>query len=188
MGTLLFGLGLFFATHAVPMKPDVRARIVKKIGLVMYQGLFALISIVALILIVRGYAQADMVPVWIPPVWAHHVTYLIMLPVFPLLVAAYLPGQAQRFIAHPLLLAIKLWALAHLVSNGDLASFLLFGGVLAYAVVDLVSLKRRERAKGVVAKVGPIRNDAIAVIIGLAVHAGMLFWGHEALIGVTLLG
>jgi len=187
MGTLLTGMGLILAVHAIPMWPNQRAAIVKKLGVILYQALFALISIAGLFLIVRGFGSAGTVTLWEPPLsWSRHATFLLMLPVFPLLVAAYLAGQVRRFVPHPMLMAVKLWAVAHLISNGDLASLLLFGGFLAYGVVNLISIKRRQRAKGVVPKSGPLRNDVIAVAIGLALYAGMLFWGHGALIGVPL--
>jgi uncharacterized membrane protein len=110
-----------------------------------------------------------------------------MVPVFPLLIAGYLPAQIRRIVPHPMLMSIKIWAVAHLISNGDLASVVLFGGFLIYGVLNLISIKRRQRAKGITAKVGPLRNDVIAVILGLAIYAAMLLWGHAAIIGVPLL-
>lgn len=188
MEQLLGGLVMFFAAHAVPIFQGVRTAIANKIGQVLYQALFALVSLAGLVLIARGYTDAYQVTLWDAPSWSRHATFLLMLPVFPLLIAAYLPGQVRRWIPHPMLMAVKIWAVAHLISNGDLASLLLFGGFLAYGVIDLISIKRRQRARGVQPKAGTLRNDAIAVVVGLALYAGMLFWGHAALIGVSLTG
>ncbi|MGI9406722.1 MAG: NnrU family protein [Hyphomicrobiaceae bacterium] len=188
MGTLIAGLALFFAVHAIPMRPEIRAALAVKLGTVLYQAIFALISLAGLILIFKGYHPAVGTPLWEPPSWSHHATFLLMLPVFPLLIAAYLPGQLRRFIPHPMLMAVKLWAVAHLFSNTDLASILLFGGFLAYGVIDLISIKRRQRASGITPKAGYLANDVIANVVGLALYAVMVLWGHGALIGVTLVG
>ena len=68
-----------------------------------------------------------------------------MLPAFIFIVAAYVPGQIKEKLKHPFLVAIKTWALAHLIANGDLASIILFGSFLAYAVYDRITLKRRQQ-------------------------------------------
>ncbi len=107
----------------------------------------------------------------------------LMLPVFILLAAAYLPGAHHAAEKHPMLLSVKLWAFAHLLISGRLAQLLLFGGLLAWAVFDRISLKRR----GAAIKSGPPRNDIIALVIGLVAYAFMLKWGHALLIGVPLI-
>jgi len=188
MEQLLGGIVLFFGAHIIPVMQDLRTKISGATGTVLYQALFALVSLAGLVLIARGYSAADHVHLWTPPDWSRHVTFLLMLPVFPLLIAAYLPGKLRKVIPHPMLLAVKIWALAHLISNGDLASLLLFGAFLVYGVVDLISIKRRQRAKAVVPRTGPVRNDIIAVIVGLGLYVGMMLWGHAALIGVALVG
>jgi uncharacterized membrane protein len=113
---------------------------------------------------------------------------LLMLPVFVLLIAAYVPGQIKAKLRHPFLVAIKLWALAHLIANGDLASIILFGSFLAYAIFDRIMLKRRA-ATGLVTvpEAGPARNDAIAVVGGLVLYVVFLVWLHPLLIGVPVL-
>lgn len=188
MEQLLGGLAVFLGVHAIPTAQSLRDALTRKCGLVLYQALFALTSLAGMILLVRGYAAADFIALWEPPSWSRHATFLLMLPVFPLLVQMYLPGQLKRWIPHPMLMAVKIWAVAHLISNGDLASLLLFGGFLAYGVADLISIKRRQRAKGITPKVGPVRNDVISVLVGLALYMGMMIWGHGALIGVALVG
>ncbi len=99
-----------------------------------YRALFSVVSTLGLALVVWGFAKAPVVQIWYPPVWTRHLALLLMLPVFPLLFAAYLPGKIKAKVRHPMLAAIKFWALAHLIANGDLASIILFGSFLAYAV------------------------------------------------------
>ena len=110
-----------------------------------------------------------------------------MLPVFPLFLATYLPGRIQRAAKHPTLVAVKLWALAHLLANGTLADTALFGAFLAWAVADRISLKRR-RTRAIPGAPASAVNDAIAVVAGLAIYAAFAFWLHLKLIGVAPIG
>ena len=109
-----------------------------------------------------------------------------MLPAFIFLVAAYVPGQIKAKLKHPFLVAIKTWALAHLIANGDLASIILFGSFLAYAVYDRIALKRRQPTGlfGVPATGGP-RNDVIAIVLGVVLYVLFLVWLHPLLIGTA---
>jgi uncharacterized membrane protein len=119
-----------------------------------------------------------------PPTTLRHVAWLLLLPVFPLLFATYLPGRISAATRHPMLVATKLWALAHLLANGTLASTVLFGSFLAWAVVDRISLKRR--APRSVPAAPPSRyNDAIAVVAGLGLYAAVIGALHLWLIGVS---
>jgi uncharacterized membrane protein len=114
-----------------------------------------------------------------------HVTMLLMLPVFPLLLAAYLPGRIKTAAKHPMLLAVKLWATAHLLINGTLVAVLLFGAFLAWAVLDRIAAKRRVVARVVPGALPSAANDAIAIIGGLAIYGVFVVWGHLWLIGVS---
>jgi len=109
---------------------------------------------------------------------------LLMLPVFPLLLAAYLPPD-QGAVKHPMLTATKAWALSHLLANGMLADVLLFGGFLAWAVLDRISAGKRPQPAPTV--VGPVRNDVIAVVGGLLLYVVFAFWAHARLIGVAVM-
>jgi uncharacterized membrane protein len=126
------------------------------------------------------------VVLYVPPGWLRYVTLLLMLPVFPLLIAAYLPGRIKTAMKHPLLNAVKFWGLAHLLANGTLADVLLFGGFLVWAGVDRMSLKRRVQA--VPAAPAGRFNDLIAVVVGLALYALFIEWAHLRLFGVSPLG
>lgn len=125
---------------------------------------------------------------WYPPVWTRHLTLALMVPVFVLLVAAYLPtGHIRKRTRHPMILAVKLWAFAHLLANGDLASVLLFGGFLAWGVIDRISLKRRGDAGGAAVASVAALSDAVALIAGLAIYVAFVLWLHPLLIGVPVM-
>ena len=187
MGVLILGLVLFLAVHSISIVNEPwRDRLAAKMGERSWQGLYSLASLIGFGLIVWGYglARYDPVPLYLPPVWLRHIALLLMVPVFPLLLAAYLPGRIQAKVKHPMLAAIKLWAFAHLLANGMLADVLLFGGFLAWAVVDRISLKRRTLRP--VDGAPPSRwNDLIAMIGGLALYVAFVLWLHLWLIGVA---
>lgn len=189
MTLLVAGLILFFGIHSVAIvAPGARERLAQALGRNGWRGVHSLFSLAGLVLIIVGYGQARLAPVvlYAPPLWTRHVTFLLMLAVFPLIFAAYLPGRIKAALKHPLLAAVKTWAFAHLLSNGNLADVLLFGGFLAWAAADRISLKRREPTLKVTAAPRPL-NDVIAVVLGLALYAAVLLWLHRLLIGVPLL-
>ena len=190
MLVLLAGLVIFLGVHGVTIvAPGWRAAQVAKRGELAWKGLYSVVSALGLVLIVVGYGLARREPVvlYAPPAGMRHIALLLMLPVFPLLLAAYLPGRIQRVAKHPMLLAVKLWALAHLLANGTLADVLLFGAFLAWAVVDRISVKRRAPADTHQAPAAPPRpaNDAIALVAGLALYGLFIAGGHRWLTGVS---
>jgi uncharacterized membrane protein len=187
MTLLILGLAVFIGVHLVTALTGTRTRLIARLGAGGFRGLYSLASAAGLGLIIAGYAQAPVTPIWFPPAWTRHVTFLLMLPVFPLLIMSQLPGRLKTVIGHPMLLAVKLWAIAHLLVKGTLAAMILMGALLAWAVFDLISVKRRERAGVATVATGPIRNDIVAVVVGVALYLGMMVWGHAALIGVPLL-
>ncbi len=143
---LISGLILFLGTHSIAIINEPwRNRTAKRIGEWPWKGLYGLISLIGLVLIVRGYGVARLDPtvLYMPPAWLRYVSFLLLLLVFPMLLAAYLPGRIQRTFGHPMLVAVKSWALAHLLVNGLLADVLLFGGFLVWAGADRLSLKYR---------------------------------------------
>lgn len=186
MTLLVLGLILFIGTHWITTMTETRAGLITRLGEGGYKGLYSLAALVGFVLIIYGYSIAPVVNVWFPPAWTRHVTFLLMVPVFPLLIESQLPGRIKERIHHPMLLAVKLWALGHLLAKGTLAAMILSGAMLAWAVLDLISVKKRERAGLVTVRTGPARNDAIAVIAGLGLYVLMIIWGHGALIGVPL--
>ena len=185
---LVAGLLIFFGAHSVRIyAPAWRDAMVARLGAGGWKAAYSVVSIVGFLLIVGGYAQARLEPVvlYLPPAGLRHLTMLLMLPVFPLLLATYLPGRIKAAVKHPMLAATKAWALSHLLANGMLADVLLFGGFLAWAVLDRISAGRRPQP--VPAAAGPIRNDVIAVVGGLLLYVAFAFWAHTRLIGVAVM-
>lgn len=188
MPVLIAGLVIFFGFHALPMFPALRARLQGVLGERAYRLVHAAGSALALALIIYGFAAyraRDWVQLWSPPTGLRHLTLLLMLPVFVLLAAAYMPGKIKAIAKFPVLLAVKLWALAHLLANGDLGGVLMFASFLAWAVIARISAKRRAVPVPAVAGFG--RNDAIALIAGLLVYGLFLTTLHPLLIGVRVL-
>ena len=152
-----------------------------------YKGLYSLVSAAGLVLIVWGfsrYRSGGYVPVWDPPAWLQPGALILMWFSFVALAATYAPaGKIKGMLRHPMLVAIKVWALAHLLVNGDLGSILLFAAFLAWAVYDRIAVKRRGDmgAPGS----GFTFGDAISLVVGSAAYAAM-FWLHPWLIGVPI--
>jgi uncharacterized membrane protein len=188
MPLLILGLVLFLGVHSVVIvSPQFRARSIQRMGEGAWKGLYALISLVGFVLICYGFGLAHQAPVvlYSPPIWLRHLALLIMLPVFPLRFAAYLPGRIKTAAKHPMLAAVKFWALAHLLANGSLADVLLFGGFLAWAVADRISVKRRPALRVVQTAPARVWNDAVAVVLGLGVYVLFIGWAHARLFGVS---
>jgi uncharacterized membrane protein len=151
MTLLILGLVIFLGIHSVAIvAPSWRDAQVVQRGAGAWKGIYSAVSLAGLVLIVVGYGMARQAPVvlYTPPTALRHVALLLMLPVFPLLFAAYLPGRIRAAAKHPMLAAVKFWALAHLLANGTLAAVLLFGAFLAWAVADRIAVGRRGRAAG----------------------------------------
>jgi uncharacterized membrane protein len=190
MSMLVLGLVLFFAAHSVSIVSDPwRNRMVAKLGEWPWKGMYALVSIAGFALMVWGYvlARQDPLVLYAPPAWLRPVAMVLLAPVFPLLMAAYLPGRIKTAAKHPMLAATKLWAFAHLLVNGMLADVLLFGAFLVWAVLDRISMKHR--AQRPIPSIPPTAaNDFIAIAGGLTFYVAFVLWLHGWLIGVPLIG
>ncbi|MBL8884825.1 MAG: NnrU family protein [Hyphomicrobium sp.] len=190
MMLMIVGLVIFLGIHLLPTSPDIRNGLINRFGPGMYRAIFSLISLAGFVVIVFGYHKMQLHPgknpvLWDPPTFMRHITLALMLPAMILLVAAYIPSRIRSAVKHPMLMAVKLWAVAHLLANGDVASILLFGSFLAYAVYDLISVK----ARGALGPLGAkqpsgIVNDLIVLIAGSALYFVVLYRLHEWLIGV----
>ena len=190
MGVFVVGLVVFLGIHSVSIvAPGWRGATLARVGEGRWKGLYSIAAGVGLALLIVGYGMARREPVvlYTPPAALRHLALLLMVPVFPLFFAAYLPGRLRAMARHPMLLAVKFWAAAHLLANGTLADVLLFGGFLAWAVADRISVKRRTPAEAHAVPAAPPRpaNDVIAIVGGLVVYAVFLLWGHRWLIGVS---
>lgn len=189
MTLLILGLVLFLGIHSISiLSHRYRDRLAARLGEIAFKGLYGLVALVGLVLIVGGYAQARLDPVVLyqPPAFLRHLAMLLMLIVFPALLAAYFPGRIQQLLKHPMLVAVKAWALAHLLVNGTLADVLLFGGFLVWAVADRISLKRRPPSSPPQLP-RSAANDAIVVAGGLALYVIFAFWLHPLLFGVPVI-
>lgn len=181
LGVLLWSVAHLFVSLAMP----TRARIVARIGLNPYKGLFSLTIVLALVLMVLGWQALPPNALWTPPPGLRHLTMLLMPFAVILFFAARLPTDLKRLIRHPQLTGVKLWALAHLLSNGELRSVILFAGLLAWAVAEVIVLNRRAGAWVKPAPVG-MGKTVLEVLIGLALTAALMF-GHPWFTGVPLL-
>ncbi|HSF93398.1 MAG TPA: NnrU family protein [Thermohalobaculum sp.] len=183
MTLLILGLGLWWAGHLFPVYlPDARAAAVARLGQGPYKGLFTLVALGAIALMVIGYRQADYIAVWTPPGWAMHLNNLMMVAAVFLIEAKHFDSPVRHHIRHPMFTAVKIWAVAHLLVNGDLASILLFGGLLAWAVVALIGTNRRDRewtrpGKGTLA--GLMKQGVLAALI-----FGAIVLVHSFVLGV----
>lgn len=189
MIAFLLGLFGFLGIHSIAIvAPGWRERTIASIGAPAWRAAYSVASLVAFLALIHGYGIARQSPVvvYTPPVGLRHVAMLLMLPAFTMLLSAYLPGRIKTRLKHPMLAAVKLWALAHLLANGTLVDLLLFGGFLAWAVADRISVGRRPQAAQRATPRGWL-NDAIAVIGGLVLYAVFLLWAHGRWIGVPLL-
>lgn len=191
MTVLILGLVLFLATHSIRIvAEDWRARQVARFGEHTWKGLYALVALAGFALMVWGYglARAGSPMIWSPPLWMRHVTSLLMPVSFVLLAAAYVPGnRIKAAMGHPMVVGVKVWALAHLLSNGRAADVILFGAFLVWAVLDFRAARVRDRASGTRYPAGTLRGDLITVSIGLIATAVFVLFLHAWLIGVPLL-
>jgi len=185
---LIAGLILFLAPHSVSIVNEPwRNRMVDRLGEMPWQGIYSVVALAGFILIVWGYGLARHNPavIYTPPGAMRHIAWLLMLPVFPLLIAAYVPGRIRNATKHPMLLATILWAAAHLLANGTLPDLLLFGSFLIWAIADRLSMTHRIQRP---VPGFPLTrfNDIIAIVIGLGFYFAFLFGLHEWLFGAAL--
>ncbi len=184
MTLLIAGVALFALLHLIPIYgKGLRGRVAGKIGDKTYKGLFALASLGSIILIVRGWKATSPIQWYEAPLWAFHVTPLIMLFAFLLFFASGAPTNIKRFIRHPQLTGVFLWGFGHLLANGEDRSVILFGGFAAWSVIAIIGTNRRD-GEWQKPKKQPLVKDIITVFIGLGLYAAVIL-GHEYVIGVS---
>ena len=187
----VLGLVIFLGAHVFVTMRNERAVLVAKIGEWPYRGLFSLVSIIGIVLIGYGFASyraAGPIALWYPPGWTRHIVEALMWPACVAVAAAYIPGNIRRVLKHPMLVGVKTWAFAHLCANGDLGGVILFGAVLAWAVYDRITLKRRADPGAPAIPVGGGINDLIAIIVGTILYLALGFVFHPIVIGVPAFG
>ena len=187
----IIGLFIFLGAHTFVSMREQRAALIARVGKGAYQGLFSLVSIIGLFLIGYGFARYrsdGWVQLWYPPTWTRHIVVTLMWPASIAIVAAYVPGDIKRVLKHPMLVGVKLWAFAHLCANGDLGGVILFAGVLAWAVFDRITLKRRGDAGAPPIPIGGRRNDIIAIVVGTVLYLALGLVFHPIVMGVPAFG
>ena len=191
LAVLVLGLAIFIGVHLVTTARGFRAALIARVGEWPYKGAYTLASLAGLLLIAWGFATyraTGWVVVWTPPAFARHIVVAAMWPAMILMVAAYIPGSIKTTLKHPMLVAVKLWAVSHLVANGDLGSIVLFGAILAWAVYDRITLKHRTDPGGPPIPIGGRRNDVMAIVVGTIVYFAIGFVFHPLVIGVPAFG
>lgn len=187
MAFLIAGLVLFLGVHSISIvAPQLRDRLAQRLGVIWRIG-FSVDALIGLALIVYGYGQARLAPIvlYTPPPMLRYVTVSLMLVALPLVLATYVPGRIRTAVKHPMLAAVKAWALAHLLANGTLADVLLFGGFLLWAVASRISLKRRS-ARTVPSLPTGGANDVIVIVAGVALAALFMHGLHTWLFGIPV--
>ncbi len=189
MALLILGIVLFLGLHLIRVVASgLRTSLIASLGEGGWKITYSIASIVALIVLIYGFGQArDMTPIWSPPFWMSHITILLMLFAMICLIASLLPaGYIAVKTKHPMVLSVKIWALAHLLSNGDGAAILLFAAFLAWGVILRISLKRRERAGEITLRpFVSAKYDLYAIVIGAVVWALIIWKLHAWIIGVS---
>jgi len=188
MTFLILGLIVFLGVHSTRIVANGwRTAQIKRLGEGAWKGMYTVASVVGLGLIVWGFGLTRQQPVvlWVSPAAMRHVAALLMLVAFILLAATYVPRNAIKArLHHPMVLAVKTWAFAHLLANGRLADLLLFGAFLAWAVACFIAARKRDRAAGTQYPAGSAGATAATVAIGAVFWALFAFWLHGFLFGV----
>lgn len=190
MLVLILGLVIFLGIHSVRIvAPGWRERMRVSMGDGAWRGIYSLLSLVGFVLIVWGFGMARAETGYLlydPPVWLRHLASLLMLVSFVSLGVYMFPaGRLRPMLKHPMLVAVKLWAVAHLLANGEAASVVLFGAVLAWAVADRISVKRRGTPVPVA---GPAKWDVAAIAAGVVLYLLFIWRLHDWLLGVAPFG
>lgn len=191
LSVLVFGLLVFLGTHVFVSMRGARADAMARLGVVGYRVAFSIVSIAGLVLIVWGFAHyrsaGEWIDVWSPPAFTRHITVLLMLFAVIFMTAVFFPSHIKARLKHPMLASVKTWALAHLISNGDLGSILLFGTFLGWAVFARISAKRRTDNVAAIAPSG-YTNDIIVVALGVVIYLALGLVFHPIFIGVPVFG
>lgn len=188
MTVLLLGLLLFLGVHSVRIvADDWRSARLARVGEMRWKAVYSLLSVVGFVVLVWGYGLARQQPLalWQPPLWTRHLASLLTLVAFVLVAAAYVPRNAFKArLHHPMVLGVKVWALAHLMANGNVADLLLFGAFLLWAAASFRAARRRDRASNAAYAAATPAGTLATLVVGAAAWAGFALWAHAAWIGV----
>lgn len=186
---LVLGLVILLGAHVFVTFRDARAALIARLGQG-YRVLFTLVSLAGLALVVWGFAEYrayEWVQIWLPPPVMRHVAMPLVLLAVIFLVSAFIPCHIRKWLKHPMLTSVKTWALAHLLTNGDLGGILLFGSFVLWGGYSRAAAKRRGDS-GAAAKPSPTgwTNDVVVVVLGTAIFLALGFWFHPNVIGVPV--
>lgn len=188
MGLLMLGLVIFLGVHSIRIVADGwRTAMVARLGASTWKGLYAVLSAVGLGLVVWGFSLARKQPVemWWPPTFMRHVAWLLTLVAFVLLAAAYVPRNAIKArLHHPMVLGVAVWAVAHLLANGNVAHGVLFGSFLLWSVLSFRAARGRDRAAQTVYPAGTVAGTVMTLAVGCVAWALFAFWAHGVLMGI----
>ena len=199
MGLLMLGLFLFLGVHSLRIISESRrTSLLELLGEKKFKGIYAVLSLLGFLVLIAGYAEARLTPqwIWMPPPAARHAMFLLMWLAFILWAAAYINGNViKQRIGHPMVVGVKVWALAHLVANGQSHQMVLFAAFLFWAVLSFRSARRRDRLallrleeQGLAPEPKvPVSKAANGLVLAIGTIAWMVFmaWGHKWLIGVS---
>lgn len=192
MAIFLIGLLLLVGTHALGLLwPGLRTDMVARFGKLAWRVVHSTLSLAGFVLTVWGWVlyRPEAAQVFVPPTWGRHVTFLLVLIAFIFAFAAFLPkGYIKKWVVHPFVASVGIWAFGHLLANGDMAGLLLFGAFLLYALIGWLALRQKTVVATPQSSVVSPMWDAVAVGSGLVVYLLTLFWLHAWLIGVSPLG
>lgn len=192
MSALILGLLMFLGMHSSRIVAEGwRSQVIERYGAGAWKAMYSLASLAGFGLILWGYGQTRLAPqvLWHSPLWTRHLAALLVLVAMVLLVAAYVPRNGIKArLHHPMVLSVKLWALAHLLANNTLGDLLLFGSFLLWSVLDFRAARQRDRAAGTVYAAGTVVGTLATVVIGIALWAAIAFWAHALLFGVRPFG
>jgi len=190
LGILIIGLVVFLGDHLFITRRDARAAAIARFGTQTYRAIFALVALIGLALIIWGYGQYrahDWIQIWSPPTFMRHMTVGLMLLAVILFTSAFIRSHIKVKAKHPMLAGVKTWALAHLLSNGDLGSILLFGSFLGWGVYARIAAKRRGDV-GTTSTPAGWTNDVIVVVLGIVIYLALGYAFHPIVIGVPVFG
>jgi uncharacterized membrane protein len=189
---MIFGLVLFLGVHTLTTQRPARAAVIGRLGgETRYKAVYSVASAVGLVLIVWGFATyrtTGWIQIWQPPLSLRHLVLLLMWLSIVLIVASYLRGYIYLLVRHPMLTGVALWALAHLLANGDLGALILFGAFLAWTIFDRITLMWRKDRGAPQLPLGGFGHDALALIAGTLVYLALAFVFHPIVIGVPVFG
>ena len=187
MTIFLLGLLIFLGIHSVSIINEPwRDRMVNKMGKWVWKGIYSLVSFFGFVLIILGYgiARSNSIELYTPSLWMQYMSLLLLLPVFPLLIATYFPGRIKAATSHPMLLATSLWAVAHLLANGSSTNVILFSSILAWSVLGRISVQHRQ-PRPIPGAPPSNYNDVISIVLGIGLYLAFVFRLHFQLIGIS---